>query len=334
MKFQDYYKILGLERGASTEQVSKAYKKLARKYHPDVNKEPGAEAKFKEIGEAYAVLKDPQKRARYDTLGSRWKDGQDFRPPPDWGDVRFDFGQGGSGEGFAFGEFSDFFEAIFGGGGRAGAGQAGFDFSGFGEAGGFKSARAGPGRGPVANEPPSSEAEITVGLEDVYYGRSRTVTLQAAGRPGSRPETKTLQLKIPAGTRHGSSIRLKGQGFTTVGATAADLLLKVNIAPHPRFEVKGFDLYFTLQIAPWEAVLGATVSFQVMDATVNVRIPPGSQSDQTLRLKEKGLLKKGGARGDLFAKLKIAVPSQPGAEEAELFEKLSRVSSFDPRKAK
>lgn len=320
MKFQDYYEILGVKREASAEEIQKAYRGLARKYHPDVNKAKGAEDKFKQLGEAYEVLKDPEKRRRYDALGANWKAGQDFRPPPG-----FDSGQfrSAGGAGFDMGGFSDFFESLFGGA----QGGAGFEFAG----GGFRAGGT-PDFGRMFEESArpragvAQEAEISLGLSDVYNGSKTGISLE--GPQG----TKTLMVQIPAGTTNGSTIRLQGQGAPGVrGAPAGDLLLKVKIAPHPRFKVENFDLATTLPIAPWEAALGAKIDLETLDGGVKINIPAGAQSGQRFRLKGKGLPKTKTERGDLFAELQIAVPRKLSGEEREYFEKLSRVSAFNPR---
>jgi curved DNA-binding protein len=320
VKFQDYYEILGVKREASAEEIQKAYRGLARKYHPDVNKAEGAEDKFKQLGEAYEVLKDPEKRRRYDALGANWKAGQDFRPPPGFDSAQF--GSAG-GAGFDMGGFSDFFEALFGGA----QGGAGFDFGGGGfRAGGThdfgrmfeESARPRAGA--------AQEAEITLGLSDVYNGSKTGISLE--GPQG----IKTLMVQIPAGTTNGSTIRLQGQGARGVrGAPAGDLLLKVKIAPHPRFKVENFDLTTTLPVAPWEAALGAKVDLDTLDGGLKITIPAGAQSGQRFRLKGKGLPRTKTERGDLFAELQISVPRKLSGEEREYFEKLSRVSAFNPR---
>lgn len=333
MKFQDYYETLGVKRDASADEIQKAYRKLARKYHPDVNKAKGAEDKFKQIGEAYEVLKDPEKRGRYDALGANWKAGQDFRPPPG-----FDSGQfrsAGGAAGFDMGGFSDFFEAIFGGGasfGGAGMGgqrMGGFDFGG----GGFRAGSTHDfGRmfedagGSRARAGTAQEAEITLALSDVYAGAKTGISLQ--GPQG----VKTLMVKIPPGTTNGSTIRLQGQGSPGRGGGAAgDLHLKVKIAPHPHFKVESFDLTTAVPVAPWEAALGAKVDFETLDGAVKLTIPAGAQSGQRFRLKGKGLPKTPSERGDMYAELQIAVPKKLSGEEREYFEKLSRISAFNPR---
>ena len=335
VKYQDYYQVLGVGRDASQEELQRAYRKLARQYHPDVNKEAGAEARFKEVGEAYAVLKDPETRKRYDQLGANWKAGEEFRPPPGWqgggGKGRGGAGRGGPRvEGINFedlGGFSDFFETIFGGRGPFGGG------GGMGSGGGFRTAEraaAGPRQGQT------HEGEITISLEDAYRGGTRTVTLETTEtEPSGRVQrsTRSYDVRIPPGVTDGSTIRLAGQGGPGSGGGAAgDLLLKIHIAPHPTFRVEGHDVHTTLPIAPWEAALGAKVPAPTLAGEVVVTVPAGSQSGQKLRLRGKGLPKRGGGHGDQIAELRIVVPKQLSDEERELMEKLSRVSVFDPRR--
>lgn len=323
MKFQDYYETLGVTREASAEEVQKAYRKLARKYHPDVNKSKGAEERFKEIGEAYEVLKDPEKRRRYDALGANWKAGQEFRPPPGFEGGQF-YSSGG-GAGVDLGGFSDFFETLFGQGRGAS-----YDFSG----GGFRSSPHDFGRmfeggaGARSRVGASQEAEITIPLEDVYRGAKTEVTLQ------SPHGVKTLAVRIPPGTTDGSTIRLQGQGAPGRGdGPAGDLHLKVKIAAHPRYGLTGYDLETVVPVAPWEAVLGAKVDFETLDGRVKLTIPSGAQAGQRFRLKGKGLARTATERGDLYAVLQITVPRDPSVEERAMYQELARVSGFNPRGA-
>lgn len=328
MQFQDYYQTLGVERTASQDEIKKAYRKLSRKFHPDINRAKGAEDRFKQIGEAYEVLKDPDKRSKYDSLGKGFSPGDEFRAPPGWQNVDFNFGGGGGGRRAAPGAgvpggFSDFFEAFFNqqqqqqqGGQRA---RSPFR-SGFEDV-------------PSAGE--DAEAELTITLEDAYSGVSKPITLhQTVIGPdgGRRVEEKSFQVKIPAGTTEGTKIRLKDQGGKgTRGGRDGDLLLKVHLAPHARFEIDGHDLKTTLPLAPWEAVLGAKVTFKTLDGEVQLKIPAGSQSGSKLRLKDKGLPKKGGERGSLTIELRVVIPPLPTEEEKALFAELAKVSKFDPR---
>ncbi len=318
VKYKDYYESLGVSRKATQEEIQRAYRKLARQYHPDVNKDKDAQQKFAEIGEAYEVLKDPEKRKKYDQLGANWKAGQDFRPPPGFEGFHFDFGgnagpaggRGFSSRGGAFspGGFSEFFEAIFGQQARG----FGDNFSGAGNGDPFARASAG-GR---TQQAPLQEVEIDVTVEDLYFGGTRHLTLQdESGRQ------KRLDVKIPAGAKHGSKIRLTGEG----------LLLKLRIQPHGRFRVTGYDLTTTLKLAPWEAALGAEIDVPLMQGSVTLKVPAGSSSGQRLRVREQGLKQKDGKRGDLFVELSIASPKTLSDEERELFEKLRDTSDFKPR---
>lgn len=317
VKFQDYYEILGVGRDASENEIKKAYRKLARKYHPDVNKDKGAEEKFKQINEAHEVLKDPEKRKLYDQLGPDWQAGQDFKPPPGWENVHFEFGSGPQAEAFHFGGgFSDFFEALFGGsmggGGAARARQASWVMRG-----------------------QDHEAQIEISLEDAYGGATRTITLkghEVDPQGQVHPTVQNIQVKIPPGVTDGTRIRLAGKGGEGMGGgPRGDLYLKVHMEPHPRFTIDGHNLQVEVPVAPWEAALGATVQVVTMDGTVNLKIPPGAQSGQKLRLRGKGFPKKGGERGDLIARLKIVVPKDLTAKEKELFAEMAKVSSFNPR---
>jgi curved DNA-binding protein len=325
VQFQDYYETLGVERGASQEDIKKAYRKLSKKYHPDINKAKGAEDKFKQIGEAYEVLKDPEKRKKYDQLGHNFRGGEEFRPPPGWQNVEFNFGGNRAGGGPAdVGAFSDFFEAFFSGGQQQ---QRGGRARRSPFSSGFEEARARRGE--------AVEAEITISLEDAYHGATKPITLQeTVMQPdgGRRVETKTFQVKIPAGTTDGMKIRLAGQGQKGIGgAPDGDLLLKVTLAKHPRFDVDGHDLHAPLSIAPWEAVFGAKVPFQTLDGEVQLKIPAHSQGGSKLRLKDKGLKKRGGERGNLTVELRIVVPTHPTDKETKLLEELRDASTFDPR---
>lgn len=317
VKFQDYYEVLGVSRTASQDEIQKAYRGLARKYHPDVAKTADAEEKFKQISEAYEVLKDPDKRKKYDTLGANWKAGQEFTPPPGWD---FDFknfgggGGGGAGGGGA-GSFSDFFESIFGGlGGRA--------------QGGGRRQRSAKGQ--------TVEGELRLTLEDVFHGGSKTITLASNDPATGQRQNKNYTVKIPVGVKHGSTIRLAGQGLPGGGGgPAGDLLLKVIIADHPRFRVvEGHDVTSTVPLTPWEAALGTKLAVYTLDGSVTLTIPPGSQSGQKLRLRGKGLPTRGGKEhGDMFVQLKIVVPKpdEMTKKERKLFEELRDASEFKPR---
>ena len=302
--YRDYYEALGVPRDASSEDIRRAYRKLAREYHPDVNKEADAEDRFKEISEAYEVLRDPEKRERYDRLGANWKAGEDVSGAAGFGgfgqqggfeDVRVDFGTGG----FGGGDFSDFFEGFFSGS-RGRRRTAGFD--------GFST------RGS------DQEATLEVTLEEAAAGGTRRMSL-ADGR--------SYEVKIPAGVRDGQLIRLSGEGGEGVGGgPAGDLLLRVRIKPHPRFKVRDRDLYVTLPLTPWEAALGASIEVPTLTGTTQVKVPPGSSSGRRLRLRGQGL-----PGGDLYATVSIKVPKQLSKKERDLFEELAKVSTFNPRKA-
>jgi curved DNA-binding protein len=305
--FRDYYEALGVPRDASEEDIRRAYRKLARENHPDVNKDPGAEDRFKEISEAYEVLRDPEKRERYDRLGANWKAGQDvsgasgFEGFEGFGggqggfeEVRFDFGQGGFGAG---GDFSEFFEGMFGG--RRGAGRRA-SFDGFSTRGN------------------DVEATVELSLEEAVSGGERRVSLS---------DGRTFTVKIPPGVRDGQIIRLAGEGGQGAGGgPAGDLRLRVRLKRHPRFKVRGSDLYVTLPLAPWEAALGATVEVATLTGTTQVKVPPGSSSGRKLRLRGEGM-----PGGDLYATVSIKVPRKPTRKERELFEQLAKVSKFNPR---
>ena len=326
MEFRDYYKVLGVERTASADQIRKAYRRLAHKYHPDVSKEPNAEARFKEMQEAYEVLKDPEKRAAYDQLGSQWKAGEQFRPPPDWGSG-FEFsgdgraragrsrGRGAGPRGFGAGEdgglgeqdFSEFFSSLFGGG----------------------SPFAAEGRRPGRDH----HARIEIDLEEAFRGTTRMLELK---RPELKPDgtlelrNHTVRVTIPPGVTAGQLIRLAGQGEPASGrGSAGDLYLETHIRPHRLFQLDGRDVTLTLPVAPWEAALGASVTVPTLGGPVEVQIPPGSQSGQKLRLRGRGL--PGKPAGDQFVQLKVVLPPGTSPEAKALYEEMRRKLNFDPR---
>ena len=316
MEFKDYYATLGVGKNATQEELQRAYRKLARKYHPDVNKEPGAEEKFKEIGEAYEVLKDPEKRTKYDRYGAAWKAAQQSggTPPPGYEDVWVDFGR--STEGFGFSGFSDFFEQLFGT--ERGRGTRTRD----GDAG--PSGR--PWEWGARGE--DQEARLTLSLEEAAQGGQREISLTD---PMTR-QAKTFVVKIPKGIRAGQRIRLSGQGGKGAsGAPAGDLYLHVEFLPHPTFRLEDRDLYTVLVVTPWEAALGAEVTLPTLGGAVHVKIPPGSSSGRKIRLKGKGFPDSKGGDGDLYAEIRIVVPERLSAQERKLFEELARVSSFQAR---
>ena len=317
MEFKDYYKIMGLERSATQDEVKRAHRKLARKYHPDVSKEPDAEARFKDVGEAYQVLKDPEKRAAYDQLGANWKGGQDFRPPPDW-----NAGFESTGRGFSereAAEHSDFFESLFGQGlgGGFGAGRAdragGAGFHAHGE---------------------DHHAKIQIDLEDAYRGAKRTLTLRlpqvdAQGHVGLREHT--IEFTIPKGMRAGQRIRLAGQGGPGVGQGApGDLYLEVEFRPHAHYRVDQHDVYLDLPVTPWEAALGADIEVPTPSGFVELKIPAGSVEGRKLRLKGRGIPAR--TPGDFYFVLKIALPpAQDEADQAFYRNMAAQFKSFTPR---
>jgi curved DNA-binding protein len=319
MEFKDYYQIMGLERGASQDEIKRSYRKLARKYHPDVSKEPDAEERFKEIGEAYEVLKDPEKRAAYDQLGANWKAGQDFRPPPDW-DQGFEF-HGGGFTGADAGEFSDFFESLFGRGFARRPGGVG--------AGGGASA----GRAEFRIRGQDTHAKVLIDPEDAYNGASRNLALKHAeigpdGRP--RVAERTLSVRIPKGVRQGQHIRLAGQGEPGIGSgQPGDLYLEVEFAPHPYYHVEGKDVYLELPIAPWEAALGATVKAPTPTGPIELKIPPASAAGRKLRLKGRGIPAQ--PPGDLYVVLQIALPPAESDAAREAYRDLEKAAPFNPR---
>lgn len=307
MDYQDYYKTMGVARDATPDAIKRAYRKLARKYHPDVSKEPGAEEKFKAMQEAYEVLKDPEKRAAYDQLGANWRAGQEFRPPPDWG-RQFEFSAAPGEEA----GFSDFFSSLFGSG------------SPFGRTGGARGFAA-AGQDHVA--------VVTIGLEEAYRGSTRNIELQSpqVGRDGRvSVQPRTLRVTIPAGVVAGQRIRLAGQGSPGLGGgPAGDLYLEIAFEPHPLFTPDGRDIVLTLPIAPWEAALGAVVPAPTLGGNVDMRIPAGARAGQRLRLKGRGL--PGKPPGDQFVQLKIVTPPADSPRARELYEQMQRELAFDPR---
>ena len=335
MEYRDYYKILGVTRTASADDIKKSYRRLARKFHPDVSKEKDAEARFKEVQEAYEVLKDPEKRAAYDQLGSNWKTGDQFRPPPDWAQG-FEFrggprSRGGTGPGrqsagadsrYSSGEdvfeeegYSDFFSSLFGGGGpfaQAGAAGAG-------------SARRRAGR--------DHHAGIDIDLEEAFAGTTRMLELK---RPQLRTdgtlevEPHKVRVTIPAGVTEGQPIRLAGQGEAGPGGgKAGDLYLEVHIRPNKLFQLDGRDVTLTLPVAPWEAALGGPVKVPTLAGPVEMNIPAGAQSGQKLRLRGRGL--PGSQPGDQYVQLKVVLPQANSPEAKALYEEMRKKLDFDPR---
>jgi curved DNA-binding protein len=308
MQFKDYYAILDLKRDATAEDIKKAFRKLARKYHPDVSKEPDADARMKEINEANSVLSDPEKRAAYDQLGSGYQPGQDFKPPPDW-DAGFEFSDRNAAGGNAA-DHSDFFEQLFG---RMGGAHT--------QHGNFKM------RGE------DHHAKVLLDIEDSFTGATKQIALRATqidaqGRPVMVP--RTLNVKIPTGVSAGQTIRLAGQGSPGHGgAPAGDLLLEVQFHPHTRLRCEGRDLHLTLRIAPWEAALGTALPVKLPDSEIKVRIPANAQSGQQLRVRGKGLPST--PPGDLLLDLQVVLPPADTPKARELYETMARELAFEPR---
>jgi curved DNA-binding protein len=302
VKYKDYYEVLGVPRNAGEAAIKKAYRKLAREHHPDINKDSDAQSRFQEISEAYEVLGDPDKRARYDQLGANWRQGQDFTPPPGWENVHFEFGGNGGGKGFGFsgnGGFSDFFESIFG------------DMMG-GHRTGFHSQETFKSRPQRRTH---DEVELKLTLEEAYRGGRKRIAVNAgeAGNP------RTYDLNIPPGTRDGAKLRLRNQGRN------GDLLVRIGIAPHPRFKIDGADLSTEVSVTPPQAVLGDKVELQLVAGRAVLNIPPGTQPGRKFRLSGMGLKKPGGGRGDIYAVLKLLVPVKPTKEELQLYGQLLKL---------
>jgi len=324
LKYKDYYETLGVPRGASADEIKKAFRKLARQYHPDVakDKSSAAEDKFKEINEAYEVLGDPDKRKKYDELGPNWQDPQPGPGPAynQGGTTYRRYGAGAeAGPDFEFSGtgFSDFFESFFGGGGRGRARSSG--------AQGFEN---------FAYEGQDVEADLMVTLEEALRGAVRKVTLRRPGTDGEPERSNTYQVRIPAGVREGQRIRLAGQGNPGHGGgSPGDLYLNVRLARHPDFRVQDADLHYDLDLAPWEAALGAQIKIPTLDGATSLRVPAGTGSGGVLRLRGLGLPKENQARGDLYATIRIQVPPAPSSEERALWEKLAQTSSFKPRES-
>jgi curved DNA-binding protein len=310
MKFRDYYQILGVERNASQDEIKRAYRKLARKYHPDVSKEADAEARFKEVGEAYEVLKDAEKRTAYDQFGQDWKAGQDFRPPPGW-DAGYEF----SGPGGGASDFSDFFETLFGGGRMGGFSQGSFS------------------QGPRRSAGQDHHARIMISLADAYTGETRTLTLQApevsAHGHVSRRQ-RSIKVNIPKGVTEGQRIRLTGQGSPgTAGGSTGDLYLEVGFEPHAFFSAEGRDILLDLPVTPWEVALGATVQVPTLGGPVDLKIPAGSQSGNKLRLRKRGL--PGNPAGDQIVTLRLETPIADTDEKRALYERMREELPMNPR---
>jgi curved DNA-binding protein len=315
MKFKDYYQTLGLKKDASQDEIKREYRKLARKLHPDVNKSQDAEEKFKEIGEAYEVLQDPEKRAAYDKFGSNWQAGQDFKPPPNW-DAGFEFSGGGFTQADPS-QFSDFFESLFGK--RSGSRHEGPS---------SHSWRSFDARGQDVH------AKIVITLEDSYQGTQKTITLSRPGVDQSGHVTTTphtISLSIPKGIIEGQQIRLEGQGAGGSGqAGSGDLFLEIAFAPHRIFTVNKRDIQLLLPVSPWESALGATIPVPTLGGTVELNIPPGSQSGKKLRLKGRGL-SSSAQSGDQYVILNIVTPKPETEAQKKVYEEMARLMPINPR---
>ena len=292
MQFKDYYDTLGVSRGAPAEEIKRAYRKLARKYHPDVSKEKNAEAKFKDVQEAYEVLKDPEKRASYDQLGRDYRSGQQFRPPPGW---EQHFGRSGSHRFSDLNGFSDFFSSLFGG------------------------AAGGPAGGPQPQAQAQQEEEagsLEISMEEAYAGARRRVTILEAGRP------RQVDVQVPAGISDGQAIRISG-------ASRAALKFRIKVRSHPLYTLSGKDVQIELPLAPWEAALGTKVAVPTLGGTVELTIPPGAQSGQKLRLRGRGM--PAAPNGDQLVVIKLVTPSADTREAREAYERMKREFEFDAR---
>lgn len=310
MEYKDYYAVLGVGRKATQDEIKRAYRKLARKYHPDVSKESDAEQKFKDVGEAYEVLKDPEKRIAYDQLGSNWNSQQGFRPPPDWGSG-FEFHGSPRGAGGQQ-DFSDFFESLFGQARGPGGSRRGFHMQG-----------------------EDHHAKILIDLEDSFHGAARSISLQMPEVTGDGhvvSRNRTLKINIPKGIRQGQQIRLGGQGAKGQGSgKAGDLYLEIEFNPHRYYRVEGADVYLELPVAPWEAALGASVKVPTPSGAIDLKIPANSKAGKKLRLKGRGIPSK--TPGDLYVVLQIALPPADDDKSRELYKRMREEIKFDPRAA-
>jgi curved DNA-binding protein len=318
-KFKDYYATLGVPRDAAPEDIKKAFRKLARQYHPDTAKDKkAAEEKFKEINEANEVLGDPEKRKKYDQLGARWQEAEGFEPPPGWqgradGPSTQEFHFGGTG-------FSDFFEQYFSGGSR------------YGFPGGWEEDIT-AGKAARARRGHDIEGDILVSLEEAMHGTTRPISLQSVDRRTGQMRTHSFQVRIPPGATDGRRIRVPGQGEPGAGGgQPGDLFLRVRHAAHPDFTAREADLHHELDVAPWEAVLGSEIVVPTLDGPIKLRVPSGTENGQTMRVRGRGLPKgKSGERGDFFVTIHIVLPDKISEAERSLWEQLRRSSSFQPR---
>lgn len=349
VKYKDYYETLGVSRSASDDEIKSAYRKMARKYHPDMNKgDKSAESRFKEVQEAYEVLRDPEKRKRYDTLGSNYQSGMDFQVPPGWSFRRTsggaytmeDDGNGGFGGLGGLGGFSEFFEMLFGGAKPRSTGRQG-SFT-MGGQGGLRKGT-------------DIETEIPITLEEAYTGATKSVRFHmdapcpacqgsgiiaasacgACNGRGSSPQLKSMEIKIPQGIRDGQRLRLVGQGQPASGrgTQAGDMLVRIRIQPHPIFRIEGNDIHLDLPVAPWEAVLGAEVEVPTLEKTVTMKLPPGTQNGRQMRLRQRGM-KSDSGQGDEIVHVKIVIPTDLTEREKQLFRQLRDISHFRPRVTK
>ncbi|MCP1673160.1 curved DNA-binding protein [Natronocella acetinitrilica] len=311
MEFKDYYKVLGVPRDAPQEVIKKAYRRLARKFHPDVSKESDAEARFKEVSEAYEVLQDPEKRQAYDQLGANWKQGQDFRPPPGW-----EWQGGGRGAG-ADAAFSEFFESLFGHGRDP-----------FADFGGFRRASA-PRKGQ------DQTVTTTITLEDAFHGATRNLRLQTRVTDGNgqqRLEPRQLRVRIPAGVTQGQQIRLSGQGQPGVGGGArGDLYLEINIAPHKQYRLEGRDIHLDLPVTPWEAALGCKLQVPTLGGWIDMTVPAGAQNGKRFRLKGRGL--PGKPPGDQYVTLQLMTPPADTEKAKALYRRMRDEMPLNPRES-
>jgi len=305
MKFKDYYEMLGVPRSATQEEIKQSYRKLARKFHPDVSKDPDAEDRFKELGEAYAVLKDPEKRVAYDQVGSEWKTGQDFKPPPDWGaGFEFNVNDAGMGNGS---DHSDFFEALFG--------------------------RQSRGRQQPHMQGQDHHAMVMIDLADAYQGTKRSISLRMPAYDDQGHVTtqeRKLEVSIPKGIRAGQHLRLSGQGGSGFGTgSAGDLFLEITFNPDPQFRADGRDVYMDLPLTPWEAALGASITVMTPEGSVQLTIPPGSIAGRKLRLKGRGI--PGSPPGDLYVVMSIALPPADSDQARGAYQAMAKAFDFNPR---
>jgi len=320
MEYKDYYKIMALDKNATPTEIKKTYRKLARKYHPDVSKEPDAEQKFKEVGEAYEVLRDPEKRAAYDQLGVDWKAGQDFNPPPGW-DAGYEFSNAGRGSfsGDASAAFSDFFESLFGQ--HSDRYSAGFN------------ATQGAASSAQSIKGTDHHAKVLIDLEDAFNGAVREITLQSPkvdAQGHATTEKRTLKVKIPKGVKQGQQIRLTGQGEqSAVGAANGDLYLQLEFKTHAYYTVEGHDLYLKLPVAPWEAALGGNIKIPTPLGAIDLKIPAASTSGDKMRIKGRGIPAK--SPGDLYVVLQVALPPADNRQAKEFYQKMEQQMDFNPR---